>query len=89
MRRGKRKLGLPSCRRADFERESALILLVADFFQPVGGLAVELFLDGDVREAVEGAAPCQCFSPGGNQMTSPGRISSTGPPQRWRGRSRR
>src|SRR5687767_1680570 len=26
-------------------------------------------------------APCQCFSPGGNQITSPGRISSTGPPQ--------
>src|SRR5262245_53906337 len=26
--------------------------------------------------AVVGAAPCQCFSPGGNQMTSPGRISS-------------
>ena len=32
--------------------------------------------------AVVGAAPCQCFSPGGNQTTSPGRISSTGPPQR-------
>ena len=32
---------------------------------------------------VAGAAPCQCFSPGGNQTTSPGRISSTGPPQRW------
>src|ERR1035437_7332161 len=32
--------------------------------------------------AVVGAAPCQCFSPGGNQITSPGRISSTGPPQR-------
>ena len=29
--------------------------------------------------AVVGAAPCQCFSPGGNQTTSPGRISSTGP----------
>src|SRR5215472_2190766 len=33
--------------------------------------------------AVVCAAPCQCFSPGGNQMTSPGRISSIGPPQRW------
>ena len=33
--------------------------------------------------AVVGAAPCQCFSPGANQMTSPGRISSMGPPQRW------
>src|SRR5437588_8522714 len=32
--------------------------------------------------AVDGAAPCQCFSSGGNQTTSPGRISSTGPPQR-------
>src|SRR5438128_6159554 len=32
--------------------------------------------------AVVGVAPCQCFSPGGNQITSPGRISSIGPPQR-------
>ena len=32
--------------------------------------------------AVVGAAPCQCFSPGSNHTTSPGRISSTGPPQR-------
>src|SRR2546426_5437211 len=32
--------------------------------------------------AVVAVAPCQCFSPGGNQITSPGRISSTGPPQR-------
>ena len=32
--------------------------------------------------AVVGAAPCQCFSPGGNQTTSPGRISSIGPPHR-------
>src|SRR5579862_32039 len=31
--------------------------------------------------AVVGEAPCQCFSPGGNQITSPGLISSTGPPQ--------
>src|SRR5829696_6438862 len=27
-------------------------------------------------------APCQCFSPGSNQTTSPGRISWTGPPLR-------
>src|SRR5216684_8692838 len=27
-------------------------------------------------------APCQCFSPGENQTTSPGRISSIGPPSR-------
>jgi hypothetical protein len=31
--------------------------------------------------AVDGVAPCQCFSPGGNQIASPGLISSTGPPQ--------
>src|ERR1700675_2981634 len=31
--------------------------------------------------AVVGVAPCQCFSPGGIQITSPGRISSIGPPQ--------
>src|SRR6266478_4858539 len=32
--------------------------------------------------AVAGAAPCQCFSLGANEITSPGRISSTGPPSR-------
>src|SRR6266850_2171179 len=32
--------------------------------------------------AVVGDAPCQCFSSGANQITSPGRISSMGPPQR-------
>jgi hypothetical protein len=32
--------------------------------------------------AVVGAAPCQCFSPGGNQTISPGRIPSTVPPSR-------
>src|SRR6266566_9032532 len=32
--------------------------------------------------AVVGVAPCQCFSPGANQTTSPGRISSIGAPQR-------
>ena len=32
-----------------FGTESGLILLVADLFHPIGGLAVELFLDGDVR----------------------------------------
>src|SRR5919197_889975 len=30
--------------------------------------------------AVVGVAPCQCFSPGGHQTTSTGRISSLGPP---------
>src|SRR5579864_1347489 len=32
--------------------------------------------------AVVGAAPCQCFSPGAIDTTSPGRISSIGPPAR-------
>src|SRR6478736_8022121 len=32
--------------------------------------------------AVVGAAPCQCFSPGENQTTSPGWISSIEPPSR-------
>src|SRR3979411_2885823 len=32
--------------------------------------------------AVVAVAPCQCFSPGGLQTPSPGRLSSTGPPQR-------
>ncbi len=33
--------------------------------------------------AVSGVAPCQCFSPAGNQTTSPWLISSIGPPSRW------
>ena len=32
--------------------------------------------------AVVDLAPCQCFSPGGIQTTSPGRISLMGPPHR-------
>src|SRR5437764_4459428 len=32
--------------------------------------------------AAVGDAPCQCFSPGANQTTSPGWISSIGPPSR-------
>ena len=32
--------------------------------------------------AAVGLGPCQCFSLGENQTTSPGRISSIGPPQR-------
>src|SRR5262245_19240857 len=33
--------------------------------------------------AVVGDAPCQCLSLGANQTTSPGRISSIGPPSGW------
>jgi len=36
--------------------------------------------------AVVAVAPCQCFSPGGIQITSPGRISSIVPPHAARGR---
>src|SRR3954470_7947131 len=32
--------------------------------------------------ALVAVAPCQCFSPGGNQTISPGLISSIGPPSR-------
>src|SRR6267378_4481615 len=31
--------------------------------------------------AVVGEAPCQCFSPGGHEITSPGRMTLIGPPQ--------
>src|SRR3954451_18329805 len=31
--------------------------------------------------AVPGIAPCQCFSPGGQETTSPGRIAFMGPPE--------
>src|SRR3981189_3275849 len=33
--------------------------------------------------AVARLAPCQCFSAGGIQTASPGRISWIGPPDRW------
>src|SRR5918998_1397046 len=33
--------------------------------------------------AVVGAAPCQCFTPGGVHTTSPSPISSTAPPHCW------
>ena len=58
----------------------SLVLFVANMFHPVDNFSVEFFLDGDMRIAVVGAAPCQCFSPGENQTTSPGRISSMGRP---------
>jgi len=33
--------------------------------------------------AVVGVAPCQCFTPGGHQTTSPARISSTSSSEHW------
>ncbi len=58
------------------------VLLVGDVLHPIDDFAVEFFLNGDVAHRRLGAAPCQCFSPGENQTTSPGRISSIGPPSR-------
>src|SRR5947199_3844685 len=57
-----------------------LILFVADLFHPVGGLAVELFLDGDVSHGRGWRGTVPMFLPGENQTTSPGPISSIGPP---------
>src|ERR1700712_248844 len=33
--------------------------------------------------AAPAEAPCQCFSPGGGQTTSPATIARPGPPQAW------
>jgi len=61
---------------------SLAILVVGDLFHPVDDLTVERFLMAICVMAVVGVAPCQCFSPGGNETTSPGWISSIGPPSR-------
>ena len=60
---------------------SAAVLLVADLLHPVDRLAVERSWMAMWVMAVVGAAPCQCFSPGAKETTSPGRISSIGPPR--------
>lgn len=52
------------------------VVRVAHLLQPIDGRAVLLLLDGDVAHACDGGGPCQCFSPGAIQTTSPGRISS-------------
>ncbi len=46
-----------------------------DLLQPVDGLAIETLLQCDCVIAVSALAPCQCFTPGGIQTTSPGLIS--------------
>jgi hypothetical protein len=61
---------------------SAPVLLVGDVLHPVHGDPFSFSWSAMWLMAVVGAAPCQCFSPGGNQTTSPGRISSTDPPSR-------
>src|SRR5262249_25761567 len=49
---------------------------------PLDDLAGRIaLLDRNMGLAVFGVAPCQCFTPGGQAMTSPGLISSIGPPQ--------
>jgi hypothetical protein len=57
-------------------------LVVGDVFEPLKSLAIELLVHCVCVIAVVGEAPCQCFSPGGNHTTSPGRIPSIGPLQR-------
>jgi hypothetical protein len=54
-----------------FNYSPSLIRFVADLFHPVDRLAVQRFLDGDVVIVLAGVAPCQCFSLGANQITSP------------------
>src|SRR6266446_6251294 len=63
---------------------SPAILVVADLFHPVDeGLPIDQFLNGAICViAVVGVAPCQCFSPGGIQMTSPGWTSDL-TPKNW------
>ena len=63
-------------------RDSPSVLVVGHVLQPIHHLAVQSSWMAMCVIAVVGEAPCQCFSPGGNMTTSPGRISSTGPPQR-------
>ena len=74
--------------RSPSESGQAPYCVVADLLHPVDGLAVERSWMAMWVMAVVGAAPCQCFSPGANQTTSPGRISSIGPPRAAPGRSR-
>ena len=58
------------------------ILFVADLLHPLDGLAVQRFLDGDVTHAGRGGRAVPVLLAGRNQITSPGLISSTGPPSR-------
>jgi hypothetical protein len=59
-----------------------MVLFVADFLHPVNDFALKLFLNGDVRHGGGGRGAMPML-PGGNQMTSPGRLSSMEPPQCW------
>ena len=61
---------------------SAGVLLVADLLHPVDGLAVERFLDGDVRHRRGRRRAVPVLLAGREPDHVAGRISSTGPPQR-------
>lgn len=47
---------------------------VANLFHPLDGFTIKIFLIAICVMAVVAVAPCQCFSPDGNQITSPGPI---------------
>src|SRR6266699_6205263 len=59
---------------------SLLVLLVADLFQPLDILAIHHIRDRDMAHTIGSEAPCQCLTPGGVQITSPGLISRLAPP---------
>ena len=56
------------------------MLFVAGQIVPVGDFVTQW--DGALGRVMEvvGDAPCQCFSPGGHEITSPGRITLIDPP---------
>src|SRR5512132_2721221 len=55
------------------------VLFIADLFQPVDVLAVNNFLIATWLIPLVAVAPCQCFTPGGVQITSPGLTSRFSP----------
>jgi hypothetical protein len=59
---------------------SGAVLFIADVLHPIDDLAVERFLNSDMRHRGRRRGAVPVFSPGGNQTTSPGRISSIAPP---------
>src|SRR4051794_1723179 len=51
--------------------KSLTVLVVAYLFHPVNYFPIQIFLIAICVMPVIGVAPCQCFSFGGNQTTSP------------------
>jgi hypothetical protein len=63
-----------------FPPSSSQVLVITDVLQPPDRLPVERApWTAMWHIAFVGDAPCQCFSPGSNRTTSPGRIFSIGP----------